>query len=339
MQEKLTILKQNAVTEIEASKNLQEIEDLRIRYLGKKGELTAVLAGVGALANDQRPIIGKLSNEVKEAINEALSRRKTILENIEIAEKIKSESIDITLPGRRVKYGGEHILTKTMRDMEQIFIEIGYDVAEGPDIEDEFHNFEALNIPPDHPARDMQDTFYISDGRVLRTHTSPVQIRLMENQKPPIKAIMPGRVFRCDADVTHSPVFHQVEGLLVGENITFADLKGTLEYFLHQMFGKERKVRFRNSFFPFTEPSAEVDVECFFCGGKGCNLCKNTGWIEILGAGMVDPNVFKAVNLNPEKYTGFAFGIGVERIAMLKYGINDIRLFYQSDLRFLRQFS
>lgn len=338
MQEKLTLLKEQALKKIAETNTSQELENLRVNYLGKKGELTAVLSTVGNLTPEERPLIGKLSNEVKTAITEALTARKTIIEQIEISEKIKSESIDITLPGRRIKYGHEHILTTTMREMSAIFRDLGYSIAEGPDIEDEFHNFEALNIPKDHPSRDMHDTFYLSDGRLLRTHTSPVQIRLMENQKPPIKAIMPGRVFRCDADATHSPVFHQVEGLVVAENITFADLKGTIEYFLHRMFGKERKVRLRNSFFPFTEPSAEVDVECFVCAGKGCPLCKKTGWIEILGCGMVDPNVFEAVKIDPEKYTGFAFGMGVERIAMLKYGINDIRLFYNSDLRFLKQF-
>lgn len=338
MQEKLEQLKSTALELISQAKISTEIENLRIRFLGKKGELTAVLSSVGLLTPEQRPLIGKLSNEVKNAISEALTLRQQQLAQQELQNKLSSEKIDITLPGWRIPYGHEHIITTTINEIRDIFSELGYTVAVGPDIEDDFHNFEALNFPKDHPARDMHDTFYVDDGRLLRTHTSGAQIRLMENQKPPLKAIMPGRVFRCDSDATHSPVFHQVEGLVVDEGISMADLKGTLEYFLHKMFGKERHVRLRNSFFPFTEPSVEVDVECFVCKGKGCNLCKQTGWIEILGAGMVDPNVFKAVKLDPEKYTGFAFGMGVERIAILKYGINDIRLFYGSDMRFLKQF-
>ncbi|GBR75460.1 phenylalanyl-tRNA synthetase subunit alpha [Candidatus Termititenax persephonae] len=338
MQVKLKELQVSALSAVAKIDSLKSLEDLRIKYLGKKGELTAILSGLGGLSKEERPLIGKISNEVKSAIAAALDARWAELENQEIQQKLASESIDITLPGRRIPAGRPHVLTTTLAEIVEVFRGLGYTVADGPEIEDDFHNFEALNIPPNHPARDMHDTFYLDDGRVLRTHTSPVQIRLMEQGVLPIKAIMPGRVYRCDADTTHSPVFHQVEGLVVGENITFGDLKGTLELFLKRMFGAERRVRFRNSFFPFTEPSAEVDVECFVCGGQGCALCKNTGWIEILGSGSVDPNVFQAVNIDPEKYTGFAFGLGVERIAMLKYGIKDIRLFYASDLRFLRQF-
>jgi phenylalanyl-tRNA synthetase alpha chain len=338
MQQQLQTLQAEALAAIQTIDSLKSLDDLRVKYLGKKGAITALLANVGTLSAEQRPLIGKVSNEVKQAITAALDARKQALEAQEIAVKLNTEKIDITLPGRKIDRGHQHILTTTMNDIKEIFVSMGYAVAEGPDVEDDFHNFEALNIPKDHPSRDMHDTFYVQDGRVLRTHTSPVQIRLMENQKPPIKAIMPGRVYRCDADVTHSPVFHQVEALVVAEGITFGDLKGTLETLLHRMFGAQRRVRLRNSFFPFTEPSVEVDVECFMCGGKGCGLCKQTGWIEILGAGMVDPNVFNAVNIDPTKYTGFALGMGVERIAMLKYGINDIRLFYASDLRFLKQF-
>lgn len=339
MQNKLKELKKIAVGEIGKTEDSLQLEALRVRFLGKKGELTSVLAGLGELTNEEKPIIGKLSNEVKSAIAVALAEKKEALANAELALKIASEKIDITLPGRKIEYGHEHLLTKTIDEIKAIFTELGYDVAEGPDIEDEFHNFEALNILADHPSREMHDTFYMQDNKtLLRTHTSPVQIRLMENTAPPIKHIMPGRVYRCDSDVTHSPVFYQVEGLLVDCDITFGNLKGTLEYFLHQMFGPERKVRFRNSYFPFTEPSAEVDVECFMCKGSGCSLCKQTGWIEIMGCGMVDPNVFDAVKYDHKKYSGFAFGMGVERIAMLKYGIKDIRLLYGGDLRFLKQF-
>ncbi len=338
MREKLQGLENQAKTAINKATSSKEIEDLRIKFLGKKGELTAILAGVGGLSAEERPIIGKVSNEVKTVITNLLDEKKTNFEKQELASQMQKESIDITLPGRRKLFGHQHILTQTLQDIQNIFIELGYAVAAGPDIEDDFHNFEALNFPKDHPAREMHDTFYVEGGKLLRTHTSGVQVRLMESQKPPIKAIMPGRVYRSDADVTHSPVFHQVEGLLIDKNVTMAHLKGTLEYFLQKMFGKDRAVRLRNSFFPFTEPSVEVDVQCFFCGGKGCNMCKGTGWIEIMGAGMVDPNVFKACGIDAETYTGFAFGMGVERIAILKHGINDIRLFFESDMRFLKQF-
>lgn len=338
MREKLQALESQAKTAIQSAATSKEIEELRIKFLGKKGELTAILAGVGSLSPEERPLIGKVSNEVKTAITTLLDERKLSLANKELEAKMQAESIDITLPGRRKLFGHQHILTQTLQDIQKIFVELGYAVASGPDIEDDFHNFEALNFPPDHPAREMHDTFYVEGGKLLRTHTSGVQVRLMETQKPPIKAIMPGRVYRSDADTTHSPVFHQVEGLLIDKNVTMSHLKGTLEYFLQKMFGKERAVRLRNSYFPFTEPSVEVDVQCFFCGGKGCNMCKGTGWIEIMGAGMVDPNVFKACGIDAATYTGFAFGMGVERIAILKHGINDIRLFFASDMRFLKQF-
>lgn len=338
MREKLQALESQAKTAIQKATTSKELEDLRIKFLGKKGELTAILAGLGSLSAEERPLIGKISNEIKTVITNLLDVRKVELANKELEAKMQAESIDITLPGRRKLFGHQHILTQTLQDIQKIFVELGYAVASGPDIEDDFHNFEALNFPKDHPAREMHDTFYVEGGKLLRTHTSGVQVRLMETQKPPIKAIMPGRVYRSDADTTHSPVFHQVEGLLVDKNVNMAHLKGTLEYFLQKMFGKERAVRLRNSYFPFTEPSVEVDVQCFFCGGKGCNMCKGTGWIEIMGAGMVDPNVFKACGIDAEVYTGFAFGMGVERIAILKHGINDIRLFFASDMRFLRQF-
>ncbi|MDR2431954.1 MAG: phenylalanine--tRNA ligase subunit alpha [Candidatus Margulisbacteria bacterium] len=338
MQNKLKELQTTALASISQTDSIKSLEELRIKYLGKKGELTAALSGLGNLSSTERPLIGKIGNEVKSAITAALDKRLAALENAELQKKLSADVIDITLPGRRIPAGRTHILTTVENEVRRIFSELGYTIAEGPEIEDDFHNFEALNMPENHPARDMQDSFYLDDGRLLRTHTSPVQVRVLEKGVLPVKVIVPGRVYRCDADVTHSPVFHQVEGLVVGEDVTFGDLKGTLEFFIKKMFGAERRVRFRNSFFPFTEPSAEVDVECFVCGGEGCPLCKSTGWIEILGSGSVDPAVFEAVRIDPEKYTGFAFGLGIERIAMLKYGVKDIRLFYASDLRFLRQF-
>jgi len=338
LKNELNALKDEALTAIQTSTDTKILEDLRIKYLGKKGSLTGILKGISSLSDTDKPIIGQLSNTIKKSISEAIEIKNHDLASQNINNRLVSEKIDITLPGIRSQKGTIHPIRSTLNEVEDIFMEIGYSIAEGPEIESDYYNFEALNIPENHPARDMHDTFYLTDGRLLRTHTSPVQIRLMENTKPPISAIMPGRVYRRDSDATHSPVFHQVEGLLVDTDITFADLKGTLEYFLHQYFGPERKVRFRPSYFPFTEPSAEVDVECFLCLGKGCRICKQTGWIEILGCGMVDPNVLKTVKIDPKKYTGFAFGLGVERIAMLKYGIDNIRLLYESDIRFLKQF-
>jgi phenylalanyl-tRNA synthetase alpha chain len=337
MQDKLVKIEQEAVAAIECSSSLKELEDLRIRYLGRKGEIQEVLKFLPSLPDDTRPKIGQLANDVKNKIKLLIDEKVSNASREDTAKKLKAEKIDITLPGTGIVKGRLHPITKTFDEIKQIFTRIGYSIAEGPDIETNWNNFEALNFPPEHPAMDMQATFFVDGGQVLRTHTSPVQIRVMERSSPPISIIIPGRVYRCDADITHSPVFHQVEGLVVDEKITFADLKGTLTYFTREMFGKERHVRFRPSFFPFTEPSAEVDVECIICNGVGCRVCKNTGWLEILGAGMVDPNVFKNVKYDPEKVSGFAFGMGIERIAILKYGIPDIRLFYENDIRFLRQ--
>jgi len=338
MQEKLIKIEQEAAAAIGCSSSVKELEDVRIKYLGRKGEIQEIMKLLPSLPEDTRPETGKLVNDVKRKLTLQIDEKINTLSRSEVSKKLKEEKLDITLPGTGIKKGRLHPITKTFEDVKRIFTRIGYSIAEGPDIETNWNNFEALNFPPSHPAMDMQATFFVDEGLVLRTHTSPVQIRVMEKTNPPISIIMPGRVYRCDADVTHSPVFHQVEGLVVDERITFADLKGTLTYFTHEMFGKERRIRFRPSFFPFTEPSAEVDVECIICSGVGCRVCKNTGWLEILGAGMVDPNVFRNVGYDPEKYSGFAFGMGIERIAILKYGIPDIRLFYENDMRFLRQF-
>lgn len=338
MSEDINIIKSQALEKIAQADNLHDLDKIRIDYLGKSGILTEQLKKLGSLKAPDRPIFGKALNIVKAEVENNLRDKKEKLEKSTIAQSIKTQKIDITLPGKVKKRGKKHPITQIMDELVDIFNKLGFEIAYGPDIETEYYNFEALNIPPYHPSRDMWSTLWIEDGTLLRTHTSPVQIRVMEKEKPPLAYIMPGRVYRRDADVTHSTVFHQVEGLLVDKDITFADLKGTLTEFLRAVFGKNRNVRFRPSYFPFTEPSCEIDVECFQCEGKGCRLCKNTGWIEILGAGMVDPNVFKSVKYDPEKYSGFAFGVGVERIAMLKYGIDDIRLFYQNDLRFLEQF-
>ena len=349
MQKELNKIKTEALKRVEKVKNSKELDLLAHDYLGKKGKITQVLRSLGDLSQKERPIIGKLANEIKKEIDIAIKNKEGVLYNKEESEKIKKESLDVTFPGWKIKRGNVHPVIRTLNEIDEIFIHLGYSIARGPDVETEFNNFEALNIPKDHPARDMWDTFYIRESRVedgeskkdkllLRTHTSPVQIRVMQKQKPPIKIIAPGRVYRRDNDLTHSPEFYQVEGLLIDENTTFADLKGTLEVFLHRFFGEERKIQFRPSFFPFTEPSAEVDVECIICRGKGCNVCKNTGWLEILGAGMVDPFVLEKVNISSQKYQGFAFGMGVERMAMLKYGIDDIRLFYENDVRFIEQF-
>lgn len=330
--------------------SLEELEEIRVEYLGRKGKLTRVLKGLKDISPEERPVVGKLSNEVREVLLEDLEIKKKELSRLAEEEKLELEAIDITLPGKMPHVGHKHILTQVTEEVTDIFIGLGYQVAEGPEIELDYYNFEALNTPPDHPARSLQDTFYVrtaAGGRqpaeekeiLLRTHTSPVQIRVMEKNDPPIYIIAPGKAYRRDVtDPTHSPMFHQVEGLVVDENITFGDLKGTLEVFAKAMFGQDRKVRLRPHFFPFTEPSAEVDVFCFICNGKGCRVCKWTGWIEILGAGMVDPNVFKAVGYDPGRTVGFAFGMGIERIAMLKYGVNDMRMFYENDLRMLEQF-
>jgi phenylalanyl-tRNA synthetase alpha chain len=317
---------------------MQTLDEARVRYLGKKSEFMQILKSLGELPPEDRPKMGALINSVKEKLEQALRNKKVVLLQTVQQRKIESEKIDVTLPGKGIKRGRMHPVTRVMDEAKEIFLKLGYEIAEGPDIETDYYNFDGLNIPPHHPSRDMWSTLFVTDKVLLRTHTSPVQIRVMEKRKPPLAIIAPGRVYRRDSDATHSPVFHQLEGFLVDAQVTFGDLKGTLTEFLRQMFGRKRNVRFRPSFFPFTEPSAEVDVECVMCNGKGCRLCKGTGWLEILGSGMIDPNVFKAVGYNPEKYSGFAFGMGIERIAMLKYGIDNIRLFFENDMRFLEQF-
>jgi phenylalanyl-tRNA synthetase alpha chain len=315
--------------------DLKSLEQVRVRYLGRKGELAQLFKQLGKVSEKDRPLAGKILNEAKVSLegwlNDALDRARE-------GETDRKERFDVTIPGRRPLRGRLHPITQTAQEISRIFNWLGFETVEGPEIELDYYNFEALNIPKDHPARDMQDTFYISDDVVLRTHTSPLQVRTMEKRRPPIRVIAPGRTYRCDSDVTHTPMFHQVEGLLVGDDISFGDLKGILTIFVHQMFGPNVGLRFRPSFFPFTEPSAEVDIQCVMCGGKGCRVCSQTGWLEILGSGMVDPEVFKMVGYDPEEITGFAFGMGIERIAMLKFGIDDLRLFYENDLRFLKQF-
>src|SRR5262245_18689977 len=316
-----------------------DLEQLRVRYLGRQGRLTQLLRSLGALPERERPLVGSAANEAKRELEALLDLRLGETREIERRQERARQRLDLTLPGRRPPFGTRHPLTSVQDEIIAIFVGLGFSVAEGPEVEDDYHNFEALNIPRDHPARDMQDTFYVSEDTLLRTHTSPVQIRTMQAQRPPVRVICPGRVYRRDADLTHSPMFHQVEGLAVDRNISMADLKGTLELFAREMFGPRSKIRFRPSFFPFTEPSAEVDVLCFLCGGEGCRVCKQSGWLEILGSGMVHPQVLKNVGYDPEEVTGWAFGMGIERIAMLKYGVDDIRLFFEDDLRFLRQFA
>ena len=339
MKEALLNIKEKARDEIKKAATSKELDDLRIKYLGKKGELTAILKGMGALSNEERPLIGKIANEVREEIEGTLREITADISKSEMLSKLINDKIDVTMPGKAVKSGALHPLTIVLNELYDIFIGMGFKIAEGPDIELDYYNFEALNIPKNHPARDTQDTFYISDNVVLRTQTSPVQVRTMEKEKPPIRIISPGRVFRSDAvDATHSPVFHQVEGLVVDKGITMANLKGMLELFLKRLYGEDTKVRFRPHHFPFTEPSAEVDVSCFVCGGKGCRVCKGEGFIEILGAGMVHPQVLRNCNIDPEEYSGFAFGVGLERIVMGRFNIDDLRLFYENDIRFLSQF-
>ena len=338
MREKLEALKERALRELEELDSLQKLKDFQVRYLGRKGELKALLKGMGKLPPEERPLMGQLANRIKDLMEKAITDREEVLRAEEERRRLESERIDVTLPGRVPEFGGVHPLTRVLREIEEVFISMGFQVAQGPEIEMDYYNFEALNIPPHHPARDMQDTFYIEGGLLLRTHTSPVQIRVMERFRPPIRIIAPGKVYRRDADVSHTPMFHQVEGLLVDEVTTFADLKGVLEEFALCLFGPQTKVRFRPSYFPFTEPSAEMDIGCVMCGGEGCRVCKGSGWLEILGCGMVDPAVYSFVDYDPQVYRGFAFGLGVERIAMLKYRIDDIRLFFENDLRFLRQF-
>ncbi|MFE4119616.1 phenylalanine--tRNA ligase subunit alpha [Priestia sp. YIM B13486] len=341
MKERLQELQQEAIAKVEAASALKELNDVRVAYLGKKGPITEVLRGMGKLSAEERPAMGALANEVREAIASKIEEKQTALEAAEVERKLASETIDVTLPGRPVKAGTHHPLTSVVEEVEDLFLGMGYEVAEGPEVEQDYYNFEALNLPKGHPARDMQDTFYITEETLLRTHTSTVQARVMNKNegKGPVKIICPGKVYRRDDDdATHSHQFMQIEGLVVDENIRMSDLKGTLEVFVKKMFGADREIRLRPSFFPFTEPSVEVDVSCAKCGGKGCNVCKQTGWIEILGAGMVHPNVLEMAGYDSTKYRGFAFGIGVERIAMLKHGVDDIRHFYTNDVRFLDQF-
>ena len=345
MNDSLETLQGEVLDRIQQSGSAAEIEQLRVEVLGRKGRLTLLLRGLKDLPAEERPRAGERLNQLRREIEERLDERLGIVKGQSQAQGLKEDKIDITLPGSRWERGGPHPLTLVIDEIIDIFAGMGFEIARGPDIEDDYHNFEALNIPQDHPARDMQDTFFVADGRLLRTHTSPVQIRTMESRKPPLQVIVPGAVYRHDDDATHSPMFHQVEGFTVDEDISFADLKGVLTHFLRQIFQRDAGVRFRPSFFPFTEPSAEIDIQCVICGGSGsiksgqtCRVCKASGWLEILGAGMIDPAVFKFVGYDPEKVSGFAFGMGVERIAMLKYGIDDIRLFFQNDLRFLKQF-
>jgi phenylalanyl-tRNA synthetase alpha chain len=329
---------QGAQAALEAAASEAELQDVKVRYLGRKGELTSIMKSMGGLSAEERPLIGALANQVKDAVEERFAARLSILREAEIARRLNAERIDVTLPGRSQRIGSKHPVTLVNEEICAIFSSLGFWVEEGPEIEKDFYNFAALNMPKDHPARDMQDTFYISEDVVLRTHTSPVQIRTMLKHEPPVRVIAPGTVYRRDSDITHSPMFHQIEGFLVDRHVTFGDLKGILTTFITQFFGSNVGVRFRPSFFPFTEPSAEVDIQCVICGGKGCRVCKNSGWLEILGSGMIDPEVFKSVNYDATTYSGFAFGMGLERIAMLKYGVSDLRLFFENDARFLRQF-
>ena len=332
-------IKAEAVVAIEAASDIAALEELRVSYLGKKGALTGLLKNLGQLSAEERPKAGAEINAVKQQLNEQLNARKASLQGAALAAQLAEEAIDVTLPGRRAETGSLHPITRTIQRMETFFSSMGFEVVEGPEIEDDYHNFEALNIPAHHPARAMHDTFYVDDTHVLRTHTSGVQVRTMEAQPPPIRVICPGRVYRCDSDLTHSPMFHQVEGLLIDETSNFGHLKGLLEDFLHAFFERDDlSVRLRPSYFPFTEPSAEVDIQCVKCSGAGCRVCSHTGWIEVLGCGMVNPKVLEMSGIDPDKYRGFAFGMGVERLSMLRYGIGDLRLNFDNDLRFLAQF-
>lgn len=333
-------LRESFKKDLDGVSTVADVEQVRVKYLGRKGLLTEQMKLIGSLPPEEKKAFGQAVNELKGFVSGELAGKMASLRDAELRRKLATESIDVTLPGRHVPYGSEHPISQTLNEIVDIFTRMGFGVEEGPEVELDYYNFEALNIPKDHPARDMQDTFYITDDSVLRTHTSPVQVRVMEGRKPPLRFIAPGKVYRCDADISHTPMFHQVEGLMVDTDISFGHLKGVLETFIHEMFGPDVPVRFRPSFFPFTEPSAEVDMGCTFCGDEVgvCRVCKDTEWIEILGAGMVHPRVFEMAGYDPEKYTGFAFGMGVERIAMLKFSIDDIRLFFENDLRFLRQF-
>lgn len=339
MSQELEQLVTEARQAIDQASDLQALDQERVRLLGKKGIVTEQMKSLGQMDPEQRKQAGQHINTAKQAIQSALELRKNALQAAAMDSKLEQEAIDVTLPGRGQSKGGLHPVTRTMQRIEKLFMQLGFEVAEGPEIEDDYHNFEALNIPASHPARAMHDTFYFDERTLLRTHTSPVQIRVLAEREPPLRIIAPGRVYRCDSDLTHTPMFHQVEGLMVDENVSFADLKGILDDFLKNFFEEDLAVRFRPSYFPFTEPSAEVDIQCVMCGGKGCRVCSHTGWLEVLGCGMVHPRVFEHVKIDTEKYIGFAFGMGVERLTMLRYGVNDLRLFFENDLRFLQQFS
>ena len=339
MKEQIEEIKKNSMKEIEKAEDLKVLQEIKVKYLGKKGELTQVLRGMGKLSNEERPAIGKLVNEVRDLLEEEFNKKEEKLKSEELQKRLETENIDVTEPSKKTELGSIHPITQIIKEVEEIFLGMGYQIADGPEVEKTFYNFDQLNAPEDHPSRDLQDTFYITDDIILRSQTSPVQARVMEKQKPPIKIICPGTVYRSDAvDATHSPVFHQVEGLVVDKDISMTDLKGTLEMFAKKCLGENTKIRFRPHHFPFTEPSAEADVSCFVCGGKGCKVCKGEGWIELLGCGMVHPNVLRNCGIDPNEYSGFAFGFGVERIAMAKFGIEDLRLLYENDVRFLKQF-
>ena len=339
MLSKVEEIKASALEACSQAESVKELEQVRVRFLGKKGELTLLLRGMGQLPAEQRPHFGKLVNEVRDELESALAARETQLFQEEETRRLAAEALDITLPGRPMMRGTVHPVSQIIAETKSIFMNMGYEIVEGPEVEWDYYSFEALNIPPAHTTRDMQDTLFITEDLLLRSQTSPVQIHVMENRKPPIRILAPGKVYRADSDITHSPMFHQIEGLVVDRGITMADLKGTLQVFVQRMFGPDTKIRLRPSYFPFTEPSAEVDVSCIMCAGAGCRVCKDTGWLEILGSGMVDPRVLAKVGYDPQEVSGFAFGMGVERIAMLKYGINDIRLLFENDVRFLKQFS
>jgi phenylalanyl-tRNA synthetase alpha chain len=339
MKEKLNNIKVKTEAELASIQTIAELENIRVKYLGKKGELTAVLRGMGGLSAEERPVIGQLANEVRAFVESKIDMAMYGLVKKERSQRLEKEGIDISIPGKKKRIGKRHPLSIVLDEIKEVFIGLGYEIAEGPEVELDYYNFEALNIPKNHPARDVQDTFYINENILLRTQTSPVQIRVMEKKKPPIKIICPGRVYRSDAvDATHSPIFHQVEGLVVDKGVTMGDLIGTLQLFARSLFGEETKIRLRPHHFPFTEPSAEVDVSCWACGGKGCRVCKNEGWIEILGAGMVHPKVLEVCGIDSEVYSGFAFGLGAERTAMGRFNIDDLRLLYENDVRFLKQF-
>ncbi len=338
MEQELVNLQTQAKEQLAAIGNDGQLEEFRIRFLGRKSQFSAIMKGLAKVAKEDKPRLGQMANNIKKEIEALYNKKRQEISNNRGASSADNNGIDLTLPGRKPHTGKLHPVTQIMNEVCSIFESLGFSVAEGPDVEHDHYNFEALNIPAHHPARDMHDTFYVSDSILLRTHTSPMQARIMETQQPPLRVIAPGKVYRCDSDITHTPMFHQVEGFLVDRDVSFADLKGVLTIFTQKMFDKDLELRFRPSFFPFTEPSAEVDIACVMCGGSGCRVCKRTGWLEILGSGMIDPEVFKMVGYDPEVYSGFAFGLGIERIAMLKYGIDDIRLYYENDLRFLSQF-